>query len=91
MVFGLPKSLSGAIGPKALETIRFVVYYQRTSAVPVSFWDERLTTAAAERVLLEADVSRAKRRTKIDTMAAQVMLQGYLDALRYRAAEGGGV
>jgi len=89
IVFGLPKSLSGAIGPKAQETIRFVAYYQRSSTVPVSLWDERFTTAAAERVLIEADMSRGKRRKKIDMLAAQMMLQGYLDSQRWAAAQDG--
>ena len=82
IVVGLPKSLSGAIGPKAREVIRFVAHFQRTSPVPVSLWDERLTTASAERVLDEAGVDSRKRRGKVDALAAQLILQSYLDALR---------
>ena len=82
IVIGLPKSLSGDIGPKARETIRFAAYYQRTSAAPVSLWDERLTTVSAERVLDEAGVSGRRRRGRVDALAAQVMLQSYLDAQR---------
>ena len=86
IVVGLPKSLSGAIGPKARETIRFVAYFQRTLRVPVSLWDERLTTVSAERVLDEAGVSGRRRRGKVDTLAAQLILQSYLDAQRQQTA-----
>ncbi len=86
IVVGLPKSLSGAIGPKARETIRFVAYFQRTLRVPVSLWDERLTTVSAERVLDEAGVSSRRRRGKVDTLAAQLILQSYLDAQRQQIA-----
>jgi putative Holliday junction resolvase len=90
VVLGLPKSLSGAIGPKARETIRFAAAFQRTSRVPVSLWDERLTSAAAERVFDEAGLDTRKRRGKVDTMAAQLILQGYLDAHGRRDAEESG-
>jgi len=83
VVVGLPKSLSGHMGPKALETIRFVAAYQRSSHVPVSLWDERLTTASAERVMIEADVKRRKRRRAVDMVAAQLILQSYLDVHRH--------
>ena len=83
VVVGLPKSLSGHIGPKALETIRFVVAYQRTLPVPVSVWDERLTTASAERVMADAGVNSRKRRGTVDVVAAQLILQSYLDARRH--------
>ena len=87
IVVGLPKSLSGAIGPKAREVISFVATFQRTSPVPVSLWDERLTTASAERVLDEAGVDSRKRRGKVDALAAQLIQQSYLDAQR-RANDG---
>jgi putative Holliday junction resolvase len=87
VVFGLPKSMSGAIGPKARETIRFVATFARTSSVPVSLWDERLTSAAAGRVFDEAGVDSRSRRGKVDAMAAQLILQGYLDAQRRRLDE----
>jgi len=85
IVFGLPRSLSGEIGPKARETIRFVSFFQRRSIIPVSLWDERLTTVSAERVFDEANVSSRRRRGKVDTMAAQLLLQSYLDAQRHRS------
>lgn len=87
IVFGLPRSLNGTIGPKAREMIRFVAFFQRRSAVPVSLWDERLTTASAERVFDEANVSSRKRRGKVDTLAAQLLLQSYLDAQRHRSGD----
>lgn len=90
VVIGLPKSMSGTIGPKARETIRFVAAFQRTSSVAVSLWDERLTSAAAGRVFDEAGVDSRRRRGKVDAMAAQLILQGYLDAQRRRADEEGG-
>jgi putative Holliday junction resolvase len=90
IVVGLPKSLSGAIGPKAREVIRFVAHFQRTSRVPVSLWDERLTTASAERVLDEAGVDSRKRRGKVDALAAQLILQSYLDAQRRSGGDAGG-
>jgi len=87
IVVGLPKSLSGHIGPKAIETIRFAAYYQRRSRVPVSLWDERLTTASAERVMADAGVNSRKRRGRVDVVAAQLILQSYLDVQR-QGAEG---
>ncbi len=87
VVFGLPRTLRGEIGPKARETIRFVAFFQRGSAVPVSLWDERLTTASAGRVFDEANVSSRKRRGKVDTVAAQLILQSYLDAHRHRTGD----
>ena len=82
VVFGLPKSMSGAIGPKARETIRFVAAFARTSSVPVSLRDERLTSAAAGRVFDEAGLDSRQRRGKVDAVAAQLILQGALDAQR---------
>jgi putative Holliday junction resolvase len=87
VVFGLPRSLNGAIGPKARETIRFVAFFQRGSGIPASLWDERLTTVSAERVFDEANVSSRKRRGKVDTLAAQLLLQSYLDAQRHRSGD----
>ena len=85
IVFGLPRSLRGEIGPKARETIQFVAFFQRRATLAVSLWDERLTTAAAERVFDEASVSSRRRRGKVDTLAAQLLLQSYLDAQRHRS------
>ncbi|RDU35101.1 Holliday junction resolvase RuvX [Neobacillus piezotolerans] len=80
VVIGLPKNMNGTIGPRAEASKRFAEEVERLFSVPTVLWDERLTTMAAERVLLEADVSRKKRKKVIDKMAATMILQGYLDS-----------
>lgn len=88
VVVGLPLELDGREGRRARRVLRLVeVLRERLAALPgppvaVVTWDERFSTAAAERVLLEADVSRKRRREAIDAVAAQVILQGWLDAQR---------
>ena len=79
-VVGLPLNMDGTEGPSAAEARRFGEAVSRTLGIPVNYWDERLTTVAANRVLLEADVSRAKRRAVVDQVAAVLILQGWLDA-----------
>jgi putative Holliday junction resolvase len=79
-VVGLPLNMDGTEGPRAEATRRFVDALTQALGLPVEFWDERLSTVAATRTLLEADLSRAKRRQVIDQMAAQFILQGWLDA-----------
>ena len=79
-VVGLPLNMDGTEGPSAAEARRFGDAVARTLGIPVEYWDERLTTAAANRALLEADVSRAKRRSVVDRVAAALILQGWLDA-----------
>ncbi len=79
-VVGLPLNLDGTEGPSAAEARRFGEAVARTLGIPVEYWDERLTTAAANRALLEADLSRAKRRSVVDRVAAALILQGWLDA-----------
>ncbi|HZI05157.1 MAG TPA: Holliday junction resolvase RuvX [Archangium sp.] len=81
-VVGLPLNMDGSEGPRAEATRRFVEALTEVLGLPVELWDERLSTVAAQRTLLEADVSRAKRREVIDQMAAQFILQGWLDARR---------
>lgn len=82
VVIGLPLELDGSEGHRARLTRRFLDVLRGTldPAVPIEPWDERFSTAAAERTLLEADVSRRKRKQKIDALAAQFILQGWLDA-----------
>jgi putative Holliday junction resolvase len=80
IVIGLPKNMNGTIGPRAEASKQFASEIENKFAVPTVLWDERLTTMAAERVLLEADVSRKKRKKVIDKMAAVMILQGYLDS-----------
>ncbi len=80
LVVGMPKNMNGTKGDRAIKTEEFVAKLQEVIAIPVTFWDERLSTVMAERSLIEADVSRKKRKTVIDKMAAVVILQGYLDS-----------
>ncbi len=88
-VVGMPRNMNGTYGPRAELTRTFMAALADHSQLPVEPYDERLTTMAAERILLEADVSRAKRKQVIDKMAAAVILQGFLDgqAARKRAAQ----
>jgi putative Holliday junction resolvase len=80
IVVGLPRNMDGSLGPKAQETQAFVEKLEARVTVPIQLWDERLTTKAAERALIEADVSRKKRREVVDKLAAQMILQSYLDS-----------
>lgn len=80
IVVGLPLNMNGTIGFKAEEVNVFCERLRRSVNVPVETWDERLSTSMVERVLLEADMSRGKRRKVRDKLAAQVILQGWLDA-----------
>lgn len=84
VVMGLPLNMDGSRGPKAREAEVFGRRLKGRVRVPVTFWDERLSTVAAERVLLEGDVRRQSRRNVIDKMAAVVILQNYLDARQAR-------
>lgn len=84
IVSGLPKNMDGTLGPKAKEVLEFVRQIESVVTVPVVTWDERLSTFAAERALLEADISRGKRKKVIDKMAAVFILQGYLDGIENR-------
>ena len=81
LVLGLPRNLDGSEGPRAQSTRAFARNLSHRQAPPILLWDERLTTAAAERVLLEADTSRARRAEVIDKMAAAIILQSALDRL----------
>ncbi|GAB2554765.1 Holliday junction resolvase RuvX [Gracilibacillus alcaliphilus] len=80
IVIGLPKNMNGSIGFRGEASQNFAQFLRDHFSVEVVLWDERLTTMAAERVLLEADVSRSKRKKVIDKMAAVMILQGYLDS-----------
>ena len=80
IIVGLPINMDGSYGAKAKEVLEFMDGLTRAMNIPVKTWDERLTTVQAERTLLEADVSRAKRRKSIDKLAAQIILQSYLDS-----------
>jgi putative holliday junction resolvase len=80
IVVGMPKNMNGTIGPRGEASQVYGRELERLYGLPIIYWDERLTTMAAERVLLEADVSRKKRKKVIDKMAAVMILQGYLDS-----------
>jgi putative holliday junction resolvase len=82
IVLGLPLNMDGSEGPRAQATRAFARNFSRVSALGIGLWDERLSTAAVERQLIEADVSRAKRAKSIDQHAAVFILQGALDRLR---------
>ncbi len=82
IVIGLPKNMNGSIGPQGEKTLEFANRVKKRFKVEVIMWDERLTTKAAERMLIEADVSRKKRKTVIDKVAATYILQGYLDSVK---------
>ncbi|MBI3703660.1 MAG: Holliday junction resolvase RuvX [Rhizobiales bacterium] len=80
-VLGLPLNMDGSEGPRAQSTRAFARNFARLTDLPIALWDERLSTAAVERTLIEADVSRAKRAAVIDEHAAIFILQGALDRL----------
>lgn len=79
VVVGLPKHMNGSIGERGEACIAYAKHVEKRHRLPTVLWDERLTTVAAERVLLEADMSRKKRKKVIDKMAAVMILQGFLD------------
>ncbi|BAQ11526.1 Holliday junction resolvase RuvX [Sporosarcina sp. FSL W7-1349] len=79
-VVGYPKNMNNTIGPRGEACENYARLLEEKFGLPVKLWDERLSTMAAERMLIEADVSRKKRKTVIDKMAAVLILQGYLDS-----------
>lgn len=82
IVIGLPRTMKGEIGTKAKEILQFTEELQKHFPQKVIHWDERLTTVEAEKKLLAHDVSRADRKIKRDALAAEIMLQSYLDFLK---------
>jgi len=80
VVVGMPRNMNGSLGERAKVTLEFVEALRATVDVPVETWDERLTTVQAERSLRARGLTRAKRRARRDTVSAQLILQGYLDA-----------
>jgi len=81
IVSGLPKNMNGTIGPQGEKVQRFCEKIKEILNFEVKMWDERLTTVAANRVMLEGDLSRSKRKKIVDKIAAVFILQGYLDSL----------
>lgn len=82
LVLGLPRNMDGTEGPRAQSTRAFARNLSRLTDLPITYWDERLSTVAAERALLEADATRKRRAEVIDHVAAGVILQGMLDRMR---------
>ena len=80
VVVGLPKNMNGSLGPSAKMVLSLVEELKKFVDLPIITWDERLSTVAAQKALLEADVSRKKRKQVIDKVAALLILQGYLDS-----------
>lgn len=80
IVLGLPKNMNNTLGERGEKTLLFKEKLEAKVKLPVEMWDERLSTVAAESVLLEADMSRKKRKNVIDKLAATIILQSYLDA-----------
>lgn len=87
VLIGLPRMMDGSIDKAARSAQAFGAEVGRTTGLPVEFWDERLTTVAAERFLVEQGKRRAQRRLDVDRVAATLLLQGYLD---YRGSRGSG-
>jgi putative Holliday junction resolvase len=81
IIVGLPLNMDGSEGPSAQAARHFARNLAETLAIPVALWDERLSTAAVERAMIEADLTRQKRRERIDKLAAAYILQGALDYL----------
>ncbi|MES2551727.1 MAG: Holliday junction resolvase RuvX [Pseudomonadota bacterium] len=85
IVLGLPLNMDGSVGPRVQATQAFARNLERLTAMPICYWDERLSTVAAERALLEADTSRKRRKEVIDQVAAGYILQGALDRMAHLA------
>jgi len=87
VVVGLPINMDGSEGIRVRRTEEFVNFLRKRLDIPVKVWDERLTTRQAENILLEADLSRSRRKEVIDQIAASIILQNYLDAKYYKGDE----
>ena len=87
IILGLPLNMDGSEGPRVQSTRAFARNLVKLTDLPITYWDERLSTVAAERALIEADTSRKRRREVIDQVAAGYILQGALDRLAYMARE----
>lgn len=86
IVLGLPRNMDGSEGPRAQATRAFARNLARLTPLPITFWDERLSTVAAERALIEADMTRKRRAEVIDHVAASYILQGMLDRMAHMRA-----
>jgi putative Holliday junction resolvase len=86
IILGLPRNMDGSEGPRCQSTRAFARNLERLTDLPIGFWDERLSTVAAERALIEADLTRKRRKEVIDAVAATYILQGTLDRLQHLRA-----
>lgn len=80
---GLPKNMNGTVGPQAEKVMKFCELIKEETKLEVEFWDERLTTVSAEKMLISGDVSRKNRKKVIDKLAAVLILQNYLDFKKF--------
>lgn len=87
IVLGLPKNMNGSIGPQGEKVKNFGESLMKIFNGDIVYWDERLTTVSAQRVLIDADISRKKRKQKVDQIAAVLILQGYLDFINNKKKE----
>lgn len=87
IVLGNPKHMNGEEGERSVLSAQFQEMLERRTGLPVTLWDERLTTVAAEKALIEADVRREQRKEYVDKIAAVFILQGYLDGKRFSEAD----
>jgi len=87
IVVGLPKHMNNSLGEKAQEVLAFVDLLKKHSNLPVSVIDERLSTVRAQRAMLEGNLSRKKRKDRVDMIAAQLILQDYLDRIKIKIKE----
>lgn len=85
LLIGMPRNMDGSYGPAALKVQEFVAVLRTAVAIPIKTWDERLTSMQANRLLIEANVRRDKRKGKVDQTAAAILLQSYLDGLAAQA------
>jgi putative Holliday junction resolvase len=81
LLVGMPRNMDGSYGPAALKVQDFVAVLQGALLMPIKLWDERLTSAQANRYLIEANVRREQRKQKVDKTAAAILLQSYLDSV----------
>lgn len=81
ILIGMPRNMDGSYGPAALKVQEFIAVLKDLVAIPIQTWDERLTSAQAQRFLIQGGVRRQERKEKVDKMAASILLQSYLDSL----------
>jgi len=84
VLIGMPRNMDGSYGPAALKVQEFVAVLKDKIVVPIQTWDERLTSAQAQRFLIEGNVRRQQRKEKVDKTAAAILLQSYLDSLQVK-------